>query len=272
MKRRASEGSVVLEERSARWWSAVLGSLVLLVIISVLGGIWASRTERKGDSSVPDFTKLPGPMPGLRNPNYLSSGENGGVSSEVGICSEIGVQVLREGGTATDAGIATTLCIGTTNMFSSGIGGGGFLVIRPPSSPSNPRCTEPISIDFREAAPASAYARMFSPRPEDPTFNAARASKIGGLAIAVPGELRGLEAAYERCGGGVPWARLFQPSADIARESLVGKELARRLNWAPFGGKPMSSWMLEDKQWKAIFAPKGKLLGSSFGLSMLCGG
>ena len=193
----------------------------------------------------------------------------------MGVCSEIGVQVLRDGGTATDAGIATTLCIGTTNMFSSGIGGGGFLVIRPPSSTKlntghvNPRCTEPISIDFRETAPASAYARMFTPRPEDPTFNPARASKIGGLAIGVPGELRGLEAAYERCGGGVPWARLFQPSADIARESQVGKELARRLNWAPFGGKPMSSWMLEHHDWRAIFASKGKLLGSSTSHSLI---
>jgi gamma-glutamyltranspeptidase/glutathione hydrolase/leukotriene-C4 hydrolase len=100
---------------------------------------------------------------------------------------------------------------------------------------------------------------MFSPRPDDPTFDSARASKIGGLAIGVPGELRGLEAAYKACGGGVSWERLFQPSAKLARESRVGKELARRLNVAPFG-TPMSAWMLDETDWSAMFAPEGRLL------------
>lgn len=70
VKRRASESSVVLDERSTRWWTAILGSLVLLIILSIGGGVWASRNEHKGDD-VPDFTKLPGPQPGLRNPSYL---------------------------------------------------------------------------------------------------------------------------------------------------------------------------------------------------------
>lgn len=135
------------------------------------------------------------------------------------------------------------------------------MVIRPSATHTNlnPKCTEPISIDFRETAPSGSTSHMFSPRPDDPTFDAARASKIGGLAIGVPGELRGLEAAYKACGGGVSWERLFQPSADLARESKIGKELARRLNAAPFGA-PMSAWMLEEDDWKAMFAPEGKLL------------
>lgn len=136
-----------------------------------------------------------------------------------------------------------------------------FMVIRPSTTHTNfnPKCTEPISIDFRETAPSGSYPHMFSPRPDDPSFDAARASKIGGLAIGVPGELRGLEAAYKACGGGVSWDRLFQPSADLARESKVGKELHRRLNASPFG-VPMSQWMLEEKDWKAMFAPEGRLL------------
>lgn len=112
-------------------------------------------------------------------------------------------------------------------MFSSGIGGGGFLVIKPsPTHPSlNPACREPIAIDFRETAPAAASANMFKPRPG---FDAVAASKVGGLAVAVPGELRGLEEAYKKCGGGVSWARLVQPSVDIARESKVGLEVRHR--------------------------------------------
>lgn len=77
--------------------------------------------------------------------------------------------------------------------------------------------------------------------------------------MGVPGELRGLEEAYKRCGGGVSWERLFQPAAEIARESTVGLELGRRLTFAPFG-KPLSSWMLSQPVWSNIFAPKGRLL------------
>lgn len=137
------------------------------------------------------------------------------------------------------------------------------MVIRPSNDKSrnlNSKCTEPIAIDFREAAPTGAHTHMFSPRPDDPDFDPARASRIGGLSVGVPGELRGLEAAYERCGGGVPWHRLVQPSIDLARQSRVGKELSRRLNAAIFSSKPMSAWMLDEDEWREIFAPEGKLL------------
>ena len=133
---------------------------------------------------------------------------------------------------------------------------GGFMVIRPSTSHPNfnSRCTEPISIDFRETAPSGSTSHMFSPRPDDPTFDSARASKIGGLAVGVPGELRGLEAAYKACGGGLPWARLVQPSADLARESVVGIELARRLSM-PF----LSGWMLSERMWADIFVKDGRM-------------
>lgn len=130
------------------------------------------------------------------------------------------------------------------------------MVIRPSTSHHNfnPRCTEPLSIDFRETAPSGSTPHMFSPRPDDPTFDSARASRIGGLAVGVPGELRGLEAAYKACGGGLPWARLVQPSADLARESIIGIELARRLS-IPF----LSGWMLKEKMWSDIFVKDGRM-------------
>lgn len=102
---------------------------------------------------------------------------------------------------------------------------------------------------------------MFSPRPDDPDFDPARASRIGGLAVGVPGELRGLEAAYKACGGGVSWERLFAPSVALARESKIGKELSRRLNMKMFGSdKAFSAWMLDEPDWAALFAPDGDLL------------
>ncbi|KAK4048201.1 hypothetical protein OIV83_004906 [Microbotryomycetes sp. JL201] len=272
LRRRAMSKSSVTETYAARWWMGVTGGALGLILIAgaiviiVLhpssgSGGGGSGRGRAGDDT-PDYSKLPGPQPGGRNPSYLASGHGGAVASEVDVCSQIGVDVLKEGGTATDAGIAAALCIGTTNMFSSGIGGGGFMVIRPSTSHSNlnENCTRPIAIDFRESAPSAATPHMFSPRPDDPDFDPARASRIGGLAVGVPGELRGLEAAYNACGGGVSWRRLFEPSIKLARRSKVGKELSRRLNSAIFTKDPMSAWMLDQDEWREVFAPAGRLL------------
>ncbi|GAA5867528.1 hypothetical protein JCM3774_003867 [Rhodotorula dairenensis] len=241
----------------------------------------------KGRKDTPDMTHLPPPKAGGRNPSYLVSGWNGAVASEERRCSEIGIDILRENGTAVDAAIATALCIGVVNSFSSGIGGGGFMVIRPPSlmparsnntevvfdaraelpsaynQATNPRCTEPISIDFRETAPALARPDMFTAdaRPDDPEWDPNRASKVGGLAIGVPGELRGFEAAYEACGGGVTWERLFRPAAQLAREFTVGKELHRRLNARWTGtddGPTISEWIKDDDAFSEVFMRGGK--------------
>ena len=92
--------------------------------------------------------------------------------------------MLREGGTAIDAIIAATLCIGVTNPQSSGIGGGGFLVYH---STSN---QEQVTINFRETAPKAAYRDMFKDNPEF--------AKKGPLSVGIPGELRGLEIAHHR--------------------------------------------------------------------------
>lgn len=88
----------------------------------------------------------------------------------------------------------------------------------------------------------------------------AAASKVGGLAVGVPGELRGFEAAYKSHGGGVSWSRIFAPAIEIAEKGWkVTDELARRL-------KLFGEFMLEDPEWAKIFvesdkdAPGGKRL------------
>ncbi|GAA5977199.1 hypothetical protein JCM10908_004892 [Rhodotorula pacifica] len=231
----------------------------------------------KGRKDTPDMTHLPPPKAGGRNPSYLVSGYNGAVASEEQRCSDIGVDILRENGTAVDAAIATALCVGVVNSFSSGIGGGGFMVIRPPSHPprvalswpeaykaaTNPRCTRAISIDFRETAPSLAHPDMFTAgaRPDDPDWDPNRASKVGGLSIGVPGELRGFEKAYEACGGGVTWERIFRPAAQLARDFKVGKELHRRLNarWSGTNeGPTISEWIKDDDAFSEVFMRGGK--------------
>jgi gamma-glutamyltranspeptidase / glutathione hydrolase / leukotriene-C4 hydrolase len=89
----------------------------------------------------------------------------------------------------------------------------------PPSEPDT--ASEVWTIDFRETAPALANATMY--------VNDPMKSVLGGLAIAVPGEVRGLAEAHSRWGR-LPWRRLVQPSVDLATGWTVGKELGRRIH------------------------------------------
>ena len=79
----------------------------------------------------------------------------GAVASESEICSKIGADLLERGGSAADAMVGTVLCVGTVAMYHSGIGGGGFMVIRTPDD-------EYEFIDFRETAPAAAFQDMYN--------------------------------------------------------------------------------------------------------------
>ncbi|KAJ3521066.1 hypothetical protein NMY22_g12468 [Coprinellus aureogranulatus] len=177
-----------------------------------------------------------------RNPAYLIKAHNGAVASENRICSELGVDVLKKGGNAVDAAVATTFCIGVVNMFSSGIGGGGFMTVRIPPSAEG-EASEVYTIDFRETAPALANETMYRDRPES--------SRFGGLAVGVPGELRGLQEAH-RLWGSLSWEALVQPSVEIAKGWKVDAELAKRMTWFPF--------MLQNPDWSDIFAPEGRYL------------
>ncbi|CAO3569105.1 unnamed protein product [Mortierella alpina] len=173
-----------------------------------------------------------------KNTPSLIKAKHGAVATEEIHCSEIGVQVLKDGGNAVDAAIASCLCIGTVNMFSAGIGGGGFMTIRLPNG------TVEV-IDFRETAPAGASPKMFK---EHPIL-----AQTGGLSVGVPGEIRGLELAHSRYGK-LPWERLFAPSVKMAREGwAIGPELAKRL-------QVYKVLMESEPDWSAVFAPNGTVL------------
>ncbi|KAG0199328.1 hypothetical protein BGX28_007379 [Mortierella sp. GBA30] len=169
-----------------------------------------------------------------QNGPLLIKAKYGAVAAEEIHCSEVGVEVLKEGGNAVDAAIASCLCIGTINSFAAGIGGGGFMAIRLPNG-------EVETIDFRETAPSGSYPTMFK---QDPIL-----AQRGGLAVAVPGELRGLELAHRRHGQ-LPWERLFAPSVKLAREGwAVGPELARRIALA-------KDTIEADPDWTEVYASK----------------
>lgn len=189
----------------------------------------------------------------IRHPAYLIHAKHGAVASENENCSIIGVEMLRRGGSAVDAAIAATLCIGVVNMFSSGIGGGGFMVIKPPDDTA-------YTIDFRETAPSAANETMFL---RDPL-----SSIWGGLAVGVPGEIRGLAEAHRRWGK-LPWRTVFEPSVKLSTRFRVTKALAERLqvSIAPKHSilyltalQIAGMFMVGNPDWAPIFAPNGVLV------------
>lgn len=131
---------------------------------------------------------------------------NGIVVAEHRLAADVGVEVLRQGGNAIDAAVATALAVCVVNPTSCGIGGGGFMVI------FQRRTGRVTTLDYREAAPAAASRDMFVRNGVADT----KLSQLGGLAVAVPGEIAGLTAALRRFG---TWsfAQAAAPAIALAR-------------------------------------------------------
>jgi gamma-glutamyltranspeptidase/glutathione hydrolase len=133
----------------------------------------------------------------------------GMVISANGIASEVGAQVLRDGGNAIDAAVATAFALAVTHPEAGNIGGGGFLVYRSASG-------EAVAYDFREIAPSGSSPTMFM-KDGKYDFNLHHNSY---LSVGVPGTVAGLHLAW-RDHGNLPWKRLVDPSVRLARTGFV---------------------------------------------------
>lgn len=143
-------------------------------------------------------------------------GRRGLVASDHLLASQAGAEMLRRGGNAVDAAVATALAAGVVQPSASGIGGGGFALIVAPDGTPN-------ILDFREVAPAAATQDMFM-KASNP-----KASTKGGMAVAVPGEPAGLEALVKRWGR-LPLKVVVEPAVRLAAEGFpVGAHLAESL-------------------------------------------
>ena len=150
--------------------------------------------------------------------------DQGMVSAADPRAAAAGVEILRAGGSATDAAIATMLALNVVEPQSSGIGGGSFWV-----SHTNGKLS---SIDARETAPAAADPRWFYAPDGTPLGH--RDAVPGGRSVGVPGALRGMALAH-RSAGTLPWARLFAPAIRLATD---GFQVTPRLvnGMAAYGG------------------------------------
>ena len=144
--------------------------------------------------------------------------KRGMVVSQSDIASQIGFEVIRDGGNAVDAAVATAFALAVTHPTAGNIGGGGFLVFRPASG-------EPTTFDFREAAPAGSHPEMWLVNGKydvELHHNSHRA-------VGVPGTVAGFHLAWKTLGS-KPWKDLVMPAVKLARDGFaVSDALARSL-------------------------------------------
>ncbi len=136
----------------------------------------------------------------------------GVVVSQERRASEAGAQVLREGGSAVDAAVATAFALAVVHPAAGNLGGGGFLLSKPAGG-------LPSFMDFREAAPAAAHPRMWL---KEGAYDEER-HHHSLASVGVPGTVAGLHGAWKR-EGRLAWARLLHPAIRLAREGFVLSE------------------------------------------------
>lgn len=142
-----------------------------------------------------------------------ATSENGMVASSNVYATMAGLKVLEEGGNAVDAAVAVSYALGVAEPYTSGLGGGGFMLIHTADGQNK-------FIDYREVASAGQDAYTWLD--ENGEMISDTASTIGGLAVAVPGEVAGMEYALEKYGSGaVTRQEVMQPAIDLANNGYV---------------------------------------------------
>jgi gamma-glutamyltranspeptidase/glutathione hydrolase len=144
------------------------------------------------------------------------------IAAEGDQAAQAGLDVLKHGGNAVDAAVATSLALGVTNSGSCGIGGGGFMLIY------WARDHKFYALDYREVAPYAASSSMYlhDGKPDE------ELARSGPLAVAVPGEIAGLDAALRRFGT-MKFSALAAPAIRLAENGFpLSPHMARDVAYA----------------------------------------
>ena len=177
-------------------------------------------------------------------------GAGGAVASAAPAATEAGLEVLRMGGNAADAAVATALALAVVHPLAGNLGGGGFAVVRFGNRVD--------SLDFRETAPAAATHDMYLDSRGEP---ASQASLVGPLAAGVPGSPAGLFELHRKYGR-LSWPEVVAPAARLARDgfvvtvrlereavdhrSLLGRYEETAAVWLPGGSPPAAGTMMRQ--------------------------
>jgi len=185
----------------AAWGMRLTRPTALLVLALVL--LFPAAVPGQDAGTAPEPASGPIPKPTVLAERHM-------VVAAHPLAVAAGREVLRRGGSAVDAAIATQLVLGVVEPQSSGLGGGGFLLVAPPGGP-------PLSLDGRETAPAAAGPDRFldaqgRPLPFFRAFDQGRAVGVPGLPLL-------LEEAHRRFGR-LPWADLVRPALAAARDGV----------------------------------------------------
>jgi gamma-glutamyltranspeptidase/glutathione hydrolase len=143
----------------------------------------------------------------LRHPIF---GASGMVSSQNAHATEVGAQVLADGGNAVDAAVAVGFALAVTLPRAGNLGGGGFMLVHDAAT------GETVAIDYRERAPRGASHDMFLDA--DGNVDPERA-RFSHLSAGVPGTVAGLWRAHQDYGK-LPWKRVIEPAIGLARDGF----------------------------------------------------
>ncbi len=180
--------------------------------------------------------------------NCEESSKNIGVISEKAMvvsarkeASQIGIDILKKGGNAYDAMIATQFALAVVYPIAGNIGGGGFMVYRNNDGTKG-------ALDFREKAPIAASKNMYL----DSLGNVIPTkSEFGALAVGIPGSVAGIFEVYKKFGT-LPFKELIQPAIDLVRNGFrVTKKQAISLNSSSKAFEKANSYKTDfQKEWK----------------------
>jgi gamma-glutamyltranspeptidase/glutathione hydrolase len=192
----------------------------LLLLATLLGGcvvLTGPQVEALPSLVAPEAASGYTDKPGWYAKSFMVSAANP-------LAADAGYEILKQGGSAVDAAIATQMVLGLVEPQSSGLGGGALML--------HFDGTRLSTLDGRETAPAAATETLFQDASGKPVpyFE----GLIGGRAVGVPGVLRMLERAHAQYGK-LPWKTLFAPAIRLAESGyLVSPRLARLLREDPF--------------------------------------
>lgn len=147
-----------------------------------------------------------------QSPEWMATARRAMVATDHPLASRVGADVLKRGGNAVDAAVAVSFALGVTRPYSTGLGGGGFMIVRLADGRA-------FAFDYRERAPLAATADMFD-RAAKSDPDGPPPSQYGYLAAGTPGLLAGMKTVHDQFGQ-LPFEQLIEPAIKLAEHGFA---------------------------------------------------